>query len=234
MGRRYQGLEDRMFMVRVPMICTYSDVEIEHLGVPIDHGYNEVGQFVENTRAYNNLTTCMLPLSRLIEIHSSGYPIHLVNREDNSVIYNILEEYLGKLITIKDSALLNMGKVEEGLLESIEKFVDEMFGLNKGDIVRNMINTADTGSYNIGLDIMKPTPLNPYAATEVTSSSIKSRPANHISYPISVDDLRKDAENEVRRSKVQVGADVSYVYETVPEFNIDKVTRKPSYRKRYN
>lgn len=123
---RYVGLPDKLFLVRVPIVCTYSQEEIDILGLPVTYNVDS-GAYVAD--AYKNLTTCMLPLTKIIDIYTSNYPIYVVNEEDVKTIYDILNRYFHGLDEQGNFDYNVQGQVEDRLAD-IKKFATEMFGLN--------------------------------------------------------------------------------------------------------
>lgn len=139
----------KLFLVRVPTISTYTDFEIENCGLPIT--IDLVSGKTLNNKAYNDLTTCMLPLIRLIEIYCNGYSIHIVNKEDSTEIYTILSEYLN---TVNNSYNLNASTVSKKEQENIKKFASEIFNLNKAAIVKELTPKVTTLN---DVQLMRPT-----------------------------------------------------------------------------
>lgn len=232
MATRYKALPDKLFAVRVPIICTYTPQELDIIGIPLTVD-NDDGRVIDR-KPYNNLTTCMLPLTKLVDIYDEGYPIYLVNSEDSVIVYEMLEEYLSGVVYAQSVNMLNMERIEETRLESIEKFANEMFGLNKGDIIKKVIDVSNSNNgYGLGMDLMRPQPLANFT-TQPTFNVMQPSvmPANHTSYPLAVEDIKKNQESMIRPS-VGTADNYSYVYNSVPEFNIEEIKRKPSYRKRF-
>lgn len=228
---RYKPLPSKLYMVRVPIVCTYSAAELDILGAPLT--VNTVTGDIVNKKAYHDLTTCMLPLTKIIDIYAGGYPIYIVNRTDNVEIFNTLEEYLAGVINAKSGYMLNTPTVIEERLEDIEKFAQEMFGLNKGDIVRGTINLSNQGMGGLGLDIMKPQPMSTYNVNDGQPIHL-SRPTQHTSYPLPQEDIKKHEEQhpQVRRP-IPSNTNYGYVNNSLPDFNLDEVKRRSTYRKVY-
>lgn len=225
---RYKPLPDKLFLVRVPIICTYSQAELDLVGVPMTLDTNS-GEF-RDRKAYNNLTTCMLKLTKIIDIYCQGYPIYVVKHEDTLEIFNLLEDYLAGVVSTQSTYVLNTPTVIEERLPDIEKFAQEMFGLNKGDIVRGSINLSNQGMGGLGLDIMKPQPMATYKIEEDNQPIKITRPTKHTSYPLPKEEIVQQP-TQLRKSIPT--SNIGYVNHTLPEFNLDEVKRKPSYRKQF-
>lgn len=117
-------LPNKLFLVRVPIIATYSPEELDILGLPVT--YNFFGNY--DDQAYRNLTTCMLPLDRLIDIYTSNFPIYIVNHGDIQVIHDILVKYIED--AYDGPADPNIRYEEDERIEDIERFAMEMFDIN--------------------------------------------------------------------------------------------------------
>jgi len=89
MAYKYNQLPDTLFMVKVPTIYTYSDADIGAMGLPMQKDKRD-RDVVDPAQ----MSLVMLPLTRIIDIYSSGAPISLTNPDEVTLIYNILENYL--------------------------------------------------------------------------------------------------------------------------------------------
>lgn len=127
---RYRPLPDTLFLVRVPMIATYSDHEISTVGMPVN-----MINGVADMRTFNSMVTCMLPLDRIIDIYVSGYPIRLVNHSDLETIYNMLDTYV-RGTSDPTGFNLNADRIVEDRLFEIERFASEIFDTNKVAILK--------------------------------------------------------------------------------------------------
>ena len=85
---RHYKLPKKKFLCKVPLISTYEPEMLELIGLPqaID---NQGNQF----DIYNNMTTVMIDIDRMIELFKTGYRIAVIKRSDVTEIYNILERY---------------------------------------------------------------------------------------------------------------------------------------------
>lgn len=231
MATVYKELPNRLFLVRVPIICTYEEVEAEILGMPTT--YDFTNDRILDKKAYNSLTTCMLPLTKLIDIYNNGYEVYIVNQEDVSTIYTILDEYLTSTIAVKNNFVLNAELVEEDRIDGIEKFAKEMFGLNKGPILRSMVNIEHVNGFDLNMNLMTPTPrARTINLNETSSNTNNYLPTTQTSYPMTVDEVNTRKKESIAPSIGDVG-NYSTTYTTIPTFDIDSIERSPSYRKRY-
>ena len=145
------NLPDNVFKVRVPIIATYTEQEIEIYGIPLDVN-NTNGR--PDKESYQNMTIAMLNLDRIIDIYIQGYPIYLVDQSQRELMFNILEEYI--YVNNNDvRTSLNQNVVKDERLYEIDKFVNEMFNNNKESIVKEVVNQNNGYAINMGL---MPTP----------------------------------------------------------------------------
>lgn len=158
---RYKPLPKELFFVRVPLIATYSDIEMNTLGLPI----NMINNQPDHT-TYNTMVPVYLPLDRIIDIYISGYPIKLIDHESLDRIYVILDQYVRGL-NDNDNFELNMPGVVEERLYDIEKFAAEIFDNNKVDILRKLISFKH--GYDANVNIM-----------HVNTPVVNKQPVNHV------------------------------------------------------
>lgn len=143
---RYKPLPDNLFLVRVPIIATYSEAEITHLGLPL----NMINGKPDHT-TYQTMTPVYLKLDKIIDIYISGYPIRLVNTSDIETIYTILDKYV-RALNDNDNFELNTAGVVEDRLYDIERFAAEIFDHNKISILKQLIRGKN--GYDAKVDIM--------------------------------------------------------------------------------
>lgn len=237
---RFKPLPDTLFLVRIPIICTYTDEEIDLFGLPLTT--DNMGNEFKDT--YKDLTTVMINIDKMINVFIQGYPIHIVNKEDSVAIFNILEDYLAGTVN-NPIAFINQVHTEEDRLPEIERFAQEMFGLNKSTIVNKIMKDNATDGFSLGgLDLMPmKTPeqvlqeqiRNTNGIRSVTLDSspvkkieVKQMPMQHTAYPyVPEPKIENNNQNSVKS--------YAYLYDTAPDVNIDisKVTRRSNYRKIY-
>lgn len=239
---RFSPLPDTLFLVRVPIICTYSEEEIDIFGLPMSS--DNLGNQFNDT--FKDLTTVMINVDKMIDIYIQGYPIYILNKEDSITIFKILEDYLAGTVN-NPVAFLNQAHIEENRLQDIERFAEEMFGLNKHTIVGKII--SDNNSIGFGMDGFDLMPMK--TPEQVINETVVSRgvtvksttldpnvnltppvnrmPLNHTAYPYV-------PEPKIENNTVNSVKSYAYLYDTIPDVNIDisKVTRRPNYRKTYN
>lgn len=258
---RYEPLPKRLFMVRVPIVATYTDEEIEVLGLPIsiNHYQNYGSNYGTcNYQAYKDLTTVMLPLTKIIDIYCNGHKIVVVNKADIPVIYEILEKYLLGVTAVKQFSL-NHAMIEEERMDDIERFAQEMFGINKAVIAKSVYDKMNHNPFSLNSGFM--TPVEAYNAKQKVLKAQKStspqitkftarKPASHLDFPyIPEQQINTPAVMSADNSggtqlKYVTPEDlaqpdqknISYLYQEFPEFDLSKVERTPtnSFRKVYN
>jgi len=147
MAVKYTKLPDTLFMVKVPTIYTYSEADMNSMGLPMKQSING-----KDTVDANEMSRVMLPLTRIIDIYSYGGKISLVNSDEVTAIYKILEDYLRDYNPITPE--LNSTSYDESRDIDIDRFASEMFDLNRRDIVGNTINKKsgfDIGIHKMGI-----------------------------------------------------------------------------------
>ena len=129
------GLSKKLYNVNVPVIATYSEMEMETFGVM------ETVVDGEGKLNYENTTNVMLPLTRIIDIYIEGYPIMLTDRNSLTEIYNTLEDYLAGRVAVNS---IHMAGKKDSRMEYIEMFIQEMFDTNKYRIAKAASGIADS------------------------------------------------------------------------------------------
>lgn len=148
----YHKLPPNLFKVKVPILATYDEVELELYGVSLTTVDGDIKK-----NSYLEMTTVMINLDRIINIYIQGYPISIVNQNDSSTIYKILEDYLLG-IDHNESYSPNRIAIKDDRLEEIDKFANEIFGLNRNTIIKNSVNVNN--GFDLGFKAMNSTPLN--------------------------------------------------------------------------
>lgn len=253
---RYEPLPGQLFLVRVPIVATYTDEEISLLGLPInvDHGFDygsTGGRYDYN--AYKELTTVMLPLTKIVDIYCSGHKIAVVNQSDIPIIYEILEKYLMGVTTVKNYSL-NHAMIQEDRLDDIERFAQEMFGLNKGVIAKSVYEQMSKNSFDLSAGFM--TPHEAFEAKQranqvkPTSSPMQftaKKPGTQLGYPYKPEPVSTPTNSVLPSTTTEVKHvspedlyggqptvdNISYLYNAFPTFDINKVERKSTYRKTF-
>jgi len=144
---KYTKLPDTLFTVKVPTIYTYSEAEMNSMGLPMRQSVDG-----RDTVDAQEISRVMLPLTRIIDIYSNGGKISLVNPDEVTTIYKILEDYLRDYNPITPE--LNSTSYDESRDIDIDRFASEMFDLNRRDIVSNTINKKsgfDIGIHKMGI-----------------------------------------------------------------------------------
>lgn len=142
-------LPDKLFMVKVPMVSTYDEEEIDLMGFPLDENLEDLS----TSHIATEMVRVMLPLHKIIDIKSNGYPIYLCDGNESEEIYRILDEYL----TVHTKHLynsLNVSPVDEIELKKIDEFLTEMFDYNRRRIVGGIIKNTSNGGFGINLNLM--------------------------------------------------------------------------------
>lgn len=161
-----EPLPKKLYDVRIPIIATYSDIELENMTIGLDTINGKVKK-----DSYMELSTVMINIDRMIDVYNRGYPIYVIKQDDVDEIYRILTNYISGYHP-NNQYVLNRTKVVEDRVYEIENFLEEIFGYNKHSIVKKNIN-ANSG-FNIGQGLMQYKPIEGFASPNVSTSIIQN------------------------------------------------------------
>lgn len=142
-------LSNDIYKVRVPVMATLNAVDM-HFGIRVNYAKNEQGRTVNDKYGNKEWTTTWLTLDKLIEIFDNGFPIMIVDKEDINTIYNELERYVTDLGRLEEISVNGRALYDERV-NVISKFVSEIFGHNKGEILKEAYNIQYMGK-NVAKD----------------------------------------------------------------------------------
>lgn len=143
---------NQRFLVNVPVLATYSEEEMDILGVPM-HIENDETKF----KAEFDMTTAMITINDMINIYNNGFPIRLLNNDDVLYIYNVIQNHL---LAWKNRGVNSLNKVYLDIdddLITLDKFANEIFGLHKIDIVNSNMIVKPTFENSLFDILMSPT-----------------------------------------------------------------------------
>jgi hypothetical protein len=206
---QYHKLPTTLYKVRVPLISTYTEEEIELFGIPQDE-YN--GKAKDASEA---MTTVMINLDKMIDIYSMGYPIQLVVQDNVGEIYSSLEKYLLGTID-EENFSLNRATETDPRMDEIDKFAQEMFGINKITIVKKTINARN--GFDLGMSLMNAGFGNkqPHTPTAAPTGILAAY----------TDNTLKPVQQETQQRTY------GNIFNSAPEIDISKVTRKSPRQRR--
>jgi hypothetical protein len=146
--KNYRKLPTKLYLVRVPIIATYSQAELDLYGIPTDFVDGK-----EEKESYKEFTNAMIPIARMIEMYEFGYPIKIINKKDSVAIYNALEKYLKDWsVDFRYSPNMKVDTIDKDRLELIDKFLNEVFDFNKGSIVKDI--AGQQSGYQMNTPVM--------------------------------------------------------------------------------
>lgn len=203
---RYNKLPDRLFKVRVPIMATYTEEELELFGMPLEKNNGKV-----NNKSFLEMTVVMITLSRMIDIYMQGYPISIINQQESAEIYKILEDYLSGVNNTQTYSP-NQITIKDDRLEEIDKFANEIFGFNRHTIVKSSMNVNH--GYDLGFGLLNfNTPVR-QIYTETKKVGILA------GYEETIEDSKD--------------INYSYINNTLPNVDVDKIKRRNLYRSGHN
>lgn len=134
------------FVVKVPTMATYSDFDLDHLGVFINEesGNSKEKYFGED------LTAVGWTIYEMAKAHSNGYPVKLVSGGDITFIYNTLQNFLEE-VHMKKRYSPNDPKVfmSEEDVELLDAFAEEVFNINTEALkIKHKEETNTTFGFN--------------------------------------------------------------------------------------
>lgn len=138
------SVRDTLFKVSVPVLATYSDAEIEYYGIPLNENLANGNHGIKDVL---NMTTVYLPIDRLIDIYSNGYPILLLELNKIALFYNTLSDY-AYLVKNNVSTGINHRRLLDNRLDSISSFANEVYQNNKRGIDLSTLKELD--GYKLG------------------------------------------------------------------------------------
>jgi hypothetical protein len=203
-GHNRLDLPSKLYTVKVPTIATYTEEEIAIYGLPMNVDENNKQQ-----EMYQNFTTVMYCIDKMIDMYIEGYPIKLVNPEDVREIFMILDNYMESKRPTSNVSL-NVRIDKDNRLAEIDKFMSEMFDYNKHTVIGTQVNKGNV--FGMGnLNLMQPWDMN----TEVQPSNNR----NDILGDTYIGSGLNGAPKPQERKSVYDGFQA-------PELDVDKIVRK--------
>lgn len=211
----YQSLPNDLFMVKVPIVATYEEREITTFGLPVSIDQTD-GVYMDT---YKELTTVMLPISRIIDIYISGYPIHIVNKDDIIKIYEIIDEYMSG--TNQNSMVsINREIVEEDRMDDIVRFAKEILNINRETITNDVKKQIYSHGFDLGMELMEDISISESKIGNYNSSLLNyNKNVNHVPYqPVSGPNVEINIAKGVD--------DYFHIYDGLPNVNINRASHK--------
>lgn len=227
--RSYHPLPRKLFKVRVPVIATYSDEELELLGIPmsvVTEGSGEDINVRYDKNSFRELVTVSLPLTKIIDIYCNGMRIQVVDHKDTFEIYRLLENYIAGIESTPH--MLNMeNRVLDKRLENIKQFAQDIYGMNKGRIHKGVSADMENNPFRSTMGFMpkiikpKVVHMTPRRYVDNTPKLDFSLPKEHQQYPFT-HPVRKPMEQPIVNYQSQ------QVYDSMPKPSItNEVTLSP-------
>ena len=143
----------KLFLARVPILSTFSEEEIEITGIPMHQNMEDE----KKTESMLNTTTVMITINDMVEKYKNGFKISIVNYEDMSFIYAVIQDHLlawrNRRITSLNSTSTN---VDNDLID-LDSFANEIFGIHKVKIVNDNMIVKPTFTNSLADILMSPT-----------------------------------------------------------------------------
>lgn len=143
----------KLFLARVPILSTFSEEEIEITGIPMHQNMEDE----KKTESMLNTTTVMITINDMVEKYKNGFKISIVNYEDMSFIYDVIQDHLlawrNRRITSLNSTSTN---VDNDLID-LDSFANEIFGIHKVKIVNDNMIVKPAFTNSLADMLMSPT-----------------------------------------------------------------------------
>lgn len=143
----------KLFLARVPILATFSEEEIEITGIPMHQNMEDE----KKTESMLNTTTVMITINDMVEKYKNGFKISIVNYEDMSFIYAVIQDHLlawrNRRITSLNSTSTN---VDNDLID-LDSFANEIFGIHKVKIVNDNMIVKPAFTNSLADILMSPT-----------------------------------------------------------------------------
>ena len=143
----------KLFLARVPILATFSEEEIEITGIPMHQNMEDD----KKTESMLNTTTVMITINDMVEKYKNGFKISIVNYEDMSFIYDVIQDHLlawrNRRITSLNSTSTN---VDNDLID-LDSFANEIFGIHKVKIVNDNMIVKPAFTNSLANMLMSPT-----------------------------------------------------------------------------
>lgn len=143
----------KLFLARVPILSTFSEEEIEITGIPMHQDMEDE----KKTESMLNTTTVMITINDMVEKYKNGFKISIVNYEDMSFIYDVIQDHLlawrNRRITSLNSTSTN---VDNDLID-LDSFANEIFGIHKVKIVNDNMIVKPAFTNSLADILMSPT-----------------------------------------------------------------------------
>jgi len=153
-------LDTKLYKVRVPVIATYSDFDIEVMGVARKYENGSYGK-----PDYDTPVIVMFSIRRILNTFTKGLPVYLVDRDKLEDLRYTLEEYLANR---GSSNGRHRRYANEDELETINEFLEEMFDYNKESIVEQAFDFGK--GFDLNIVDFNSTPLTDVKASDTSIS----------------------------------------------------------------
>lgn len=212
--KTYRKLPTRLFSVRVPIIATYSDEEMMLYGLPTDTIDDK-----PDPKCYEHMTTAMMNIDKIIAVYENGFKINIIKQEESAIIYKAMEQFvLDWESTIQHSPNMRVNNTRDDRLESIDKFLSEIFDHNRNTIVKDVVGSQNGYSMNMGLmsyNQPKPAVVQGGAATGITAGYESNQPLDNSSTYIQPHMPVINPNDVQRKNIIKLGNNITAGYEDI-------------------
>lgn len=173
---------NKLYNVRVPLVYTYDDWEVDVIGVPTNescnYSFKQASMKKVSSPAHKDLTNCYLSLYKIIQIANNGGTVWFVNHTDIENVFIILEDLVRKYEQHSQglNAFIESGR--DSVLNEIKSFSKTLFDNNNLTIHKEVERVIKSDKFGLGNRISKPmanmSMSNNSAVTNVTADDVRS------------------------------------------------------------
>lgn len=141
---------NRLFKVKVPVLATYTEMDMELVGLPASY---DAKAGLQN-QSVTELNDVYLTINDMLEIYKKGFDILVDKQEDVDTIYKSINDHL--LMWAKyGSHGPNRIVIPEEDLSDLDRFAAEIFNNNKIEIVNGTIHKVQPFGGQMGIKLIE-------------------------------------------------------------------------------
>ena len=152
---------NKLYNVRVPLIYTYEDWEVDVMGVPTNesckYSFRNGSMKITSSSAHKDLTNCYLSLYKIIKIANAGGTVWFVNHTDIENVFITIEDLIRRYEQHSQglNAFIESGR--DSILNEIKTFSKTIFENNNLTIHKEVEKVIKSDKFGLGNRINKPT-----------------------------------------------------------------------------
>lgn len=145
----YRKLPKSFFDVQVATKYTYTDVEFELMGTPVDEDMGMNGEDSKIMTVKDKLVWVKLTPEKIFDIYNQGGSIKMRNKDEAMRLYNIYKKFYSDWINQNNQTLNVDNNLPKTQLIMLERFMEEIYEYNGVSIVKNSIQRTSAFGINV-------------------------------------------------------------------------------------